>query len=96
MESLEIVDFKSFKGRHIIGPMKRFTAIIGPNGSGWFSSSTWKILAQFWYHYLITVEFPGKSNLMDAISFVLGERGTSLRVRKLGVCQFFKFLKHIS
>ncbi|KAI6215832.1 hypothetical protein M3Y94_00430900 [Aphelenchoides besseyi] len=59
MESLEITDFKSFKGKHIIGPMKRFTAIIGPNGSG-------------------------KSNLMDAISFVLGERGTNLRVRKLG------------
>ncbi|KAI6240252.1 Structural maintenance of chromosomes protein [Aphelenchoides fujianensis] len=59
MESLEITDFKSFKGRHVIGPLKRFTAIIGPNGSG-------------------------KSNLMDAISFVLGEKGNNLRVRKLG------------
>ncbi|KAJ1368948.1 high induced mutagenesis protein [Parelaphostrongylus tenuis] len=26
----------------------------------------------------------GKSNLMDAISFVLGEKATSLRVKKLG------------
>ncbi|KAI6215897.1 hypothetical protein M3Y94_00438600 [Aphelenchoides besseyi] len=59
LESLEIVDFKSFKGKHVIGPFKKFSAIIGPNGSG-------------------------KSNLMDAISFVLGERGTNLRVRKLG------------
>jgi structural maintenance of chromosome 1 len=60
MESLEITDFKSFRGKHIIGPLKRFTAIIGPNGSG-------------------------KSNLMDAISFVLGEKTSSLRARKLGV-----------
>lgn len=30
-----IVDnFKSYKGRQIIGPFKSFTAIIGPNGSG--------------------------------------------------------------
>jgi structural maintenance of chromosome 1 len=34
MESLEITDFKSFKGKHVIGPMKKFTAIVGPNGSG--------------------------------------------------------------
>jgi structural maintenance of chromosome 1 len=32
--SLEIEDFKSFKGKHIIGPFKKFSAIIGPNGSG--------------------------------------------------------------
>lgn len=36
MESLELENFKSFKGKHIIGPMKQFTAIIGPNGSGRF------------------------------------------------------------
>lgn len=34
MESLELENFKSFKGRHIIGPFRQFTAIIGPNGSG--------------------------------------------------------------
>uniref|UniRef100_A0A914HXQ1 Structural maintenance of chromosomes protein n=1 Tax=Globodera rostochiensis TaxID=31243 RepID=A0A914HXQ1_GLORO len=32
--SLEIENFKSFKGKHFIGPFKRFSAIIGPNGSG--------------------------------------------------------------
>ncbi|KAL3100097.1 hypothetical protein niasHS_000708 [Heterodera schachtii] len=32
--SLEIENFKSFKGKHYIGPFKRFSAIIGPNGSG--------------------------------------------------------------
>ncbi|CCD69832.1 Structural maintenance of chromosomes protein 1 [Caenorhabditis elegans] len=57
LHTLEIENFKSYKGKHTIGPFTRFTAIIGPNGSG-------------------------KSNLMDAISFVLGEKPSSLRVRK--------------
>lgn len=56
LDRLEIENFKSYKGKHVIGPFKRFTAIIGPNGCG-------------------------KSNLMDAISFVFGERTSSLRVR---------------
>jgi hypothetical protein len=30
--------------------------------------------------------FPGKSNLMDAISFVFGEKTSSLRVRTVKVC----------
>nr|QIC49988.1 structural maintenance of chromosomes protein 1 [Actinia equina] len=56
LERLELENFKSYKGRHTIGPFMRFTAIIGPNGCG-------------------------KSNLMDAISFVFGERTQSLRVK---------------
>ncbi|CAD5219780.1 unnamed protein product [Bursaphelenchus okinawaensis] len=59
IETLELENFKSFKGKHVVGPFKKFTAIIGPNGSG-------------------------KSNLMDAISFVLGEKSTALRVRRIG------------
>uniref|UniRef100_UPI00398F1733 structural maintenance of chromosomes protein 1A isoform X2 n=1 Tax=Pristiophorus japonicus TaxID=55135 RepID=UPI00398F1733 len=55
---IEIENFKSYKGRQIIGPFKQFTAIIGPNGSG-------------------------KSNLMDAISFVLAEKTSNLRVKTL-------------
>ncbi|KAJ5071051.1 intein-containing structural maintenance of chromosomes smc family member precursor [Anaeramoeba ignava] len=34
IERLEIENFKSYKGKHVIGPFKKFTAIIGPNGSG--------------------------------------------------------------
>lgn len=73
LESLEIEDFKSFRGKHVIGPMKKFTAIVGPNGSG--------------ITYLETknISSLGKSNFMDAISFVLGEKGINLRVKKLGV-----------
>uniref|UniRef100_A0A915EHG8 Structural maintenance of chromosomes protein n=1 Tax=Ditylenchus dipsaci TaxID=166011 RepID=A0A915EHG8_9BILA len=32
--SLELEDFKSFKGKHLIGPFRQFSAIVGPNGSG--------------------------------------------------------------
>lgn len=31
---LELEDFKSYGGKHVIGPFSRFTAVIGPNGSG--------------------------------------------------------------
>ncbi|XP_002735243.1 structural maintenance of chromosomes protein 1A-like [Saccoglossus kowalevskii] len=58
LKLLEVENFKSYKGRQIIGPFKPFTAIIGPNGAG-------------------------KSNLMDAISFVLGDKASNLRVKKL-------------
>jgi structural maintenance of chromosome 1 len=31
---IEIENFKSYKGFHVIGPFMNFTSIIGPNGSG--------------------------------------------------------------
>lgn len=34
LERIEIHNFKSYKGTHIIGPFDRFSCIIGPNGSG--------------------------------------------------------------
>jgi hypothetical protein len=34
LEHLEIDNFKSYSGKHTIGPFKDFTAVIGPNGSG--------------------------------------------------------------
>lgn len=34
MHSIEIVNFKSYKGTQTIGPFKNFTAVIGPNGAG--------------------------------------------------------------
>ncbi|KAK8964642.1 Structural maintenance of chromosomes protein 1 [Platanthera guangdongensis] len=55
---LELENFKSYKGRQVIGPFYDFTAIIGPNDSD-------------------------KSNLMDAISFVLDVRSTHLRGAQL-------------
>jgi structural maintenance of chromosome 1 len=56
---LEVENFKSYGGKHIIGPFSdHFTSIIGPNGCG-------------------------KSNLMDAISFVFGLHASSLRSHQL-------------
>lgn len=34
LHSIEIQDFKSYKGKHVVGPFPNFTAVIGPNGSG--------------------------------------------------------------
>ena len=31
---LEVENFKSYKGKHVVGPFQRFTAVVGPNGSG--------------------------------------------------------------
>ncbi|KAF5272683.1 hypothetical protein FQA39_LY07710 [Lamprigera yunnana] len=58
LKHIEVENFKSYRGRRVIGPLQPFNAVIGPNGSG-------------------------KSNFMDAISFVMGERTQSLRVRRL-------------
>lgn len=34
LSSIEVENFKSYRGKLLIGPLKQFTAIIGPNGSG--------------------------------------------------------------
>ncbi|CAE8607153.1 unnamed protein product, partial [Polarella glacialis] len=34
IEKLIIDNFKSYSGRHEIGPFEKFSCIIGPNGSG--------------------------------------------------------------
>ena len=34
LKLLELENFKSYKGHQIVGPFMKFTAIIGPNGSG--------------------------------------------------------------
>ncbi|XP_069483788.1 structural maintenance of chromosomes protein 1B [Ambystoma mexicanum] len=58
LKELVLQDFKSWRGRQLIGPFKRFNCVIGPNGSG-------------------------KSNVMDALSFVMGEKTTNLRVKSV-------------
>nr|XP_020449098.1 structural maintenance of chromosomes protein 1B isoform X2 [Monopterus albus] len=58
LKQIDLENFKSWRGKHVIGPFMRFNCIIGTNGSG-------------------------KSNVMDALSFTLGERPPSLRVKHL-------------
>ncbi|XP_053487390.1 structural maintenance of chromosomes protein 1B [Ictalurus furcatus] len=57
LKQIDVENFKSWRGKQTIGPFKRFTCIIGTNGSG-------------------------KSNVMDALGFVMGERASSLRVKQ--------------
>uniref|UniRef100_A0A3P9IAM9 Structural maintenance of chromosomes 1B n=1 Tax=Oryzias latipes TaxID=8090 RepID=A0A3P9IAM9_ORYLA len=58
LKQIDIENFKSWRGKHVIGPFMKFSCIIGTNGSG-------------------------KSNVMDALSFAIGERAASLRVKHL-------------
>ncbi|KAG1744321.1 P-loop containing nucleoside triphosphate hydrolase protein [Suillus occidentalis] len=55
---IEVNDFKSYRGHEVIGPFKKFTSVIGPDGAE-------------------------KSNLIDAISFVLGVKSAQLRSSQL-------------
>ena len=34
LKYIEVENFKSYKGAQRIGPLKNFSAVIGPNGSG--------------------------------------------------------------
>lgn len=73
---IEIENFKSYRGNIKIGPLKQFSAVIGPNGSGRFNKGLFTSFCN-------AILFIGKSNFMDAISFVMGEKTAQLRVRKL-------------
>jgi hypothetical protein len=75
--SLVIDNFKSWGGRHVVGPFKTFTAIIGPNGSGAARRGGTARPAP------LTMAVAGKSNIMDAVSFVLGVKTTQLRGSQL-------------
>lgn len=34
LKYIEVENFKSYRGHRVIGPLKPFNAVIGPNGSG--------------------------------------------------------------
>lgn len=34
LQYIEVENFKSYRGHVVVGPLKQFTAVIGPNGSG--------------------------------------------------------------
>lgn len=34
IDRIELENFKTYRGRHVVGPLANFTCIIGPNGSG--------------------------------------------------------------
>lgn len=74
---LDVRDFKSYKGSVTIGPFYPFTAVIGPNGSG--KEGKRKSIHSLLIPALRIAISLGKSNLMDAISFVLGVKSNQLR-----------------
>lgn len=76
LKYIEVENFKSYRGKRIIGPLKPFNAVVGPNGSG-------LNIAIFIVSCVNVDLFLGKSNFMDAISFVMGEKTQSLRVKRL-------------
>nr|CAD7400645.1 unnamed protein product [Timema poppensis] len=90
---IEVENFKSYKGCLTIGPLKSFTAVIGPNGSGKITvfvefyggilklRSIWLLVKMCIFNLCLTPF--GKSNFMDAVSFVMGEKTSSLRVKRL-------------
>lgn len=69
---IEVENFKSYSAHQVIGPFKKFTAVVGPNGSG---------LSHHFNHTILINS--GKSNLLDAISFVLGVKTAQLRYNNL-------------
>lgn len=83
LEFIEMDNFKSYKGNVCIGPLKEFTAVIGPNGSGLLFSTKKNYIKLLCDHWTLNYFFPGKSNFMDAISFVMGEKTSVLRVKRL-------------
>ena len=74
IDRIEVQDFKSYAGHQVIGPFRGFTAVIGPNGSG--LCCAWHARVSFETPYFLNA---GKSNMMDAISFVLGLQARHLR-----------------
>ena len=85
-------NFKSYNGTHTLGPMTDFTAIIGPNGAGQGShcilhmTTHSPFAAVISTHLLLSPLFSlsaGKSNILDAISFVMGVRSSHLRGQAL-------------
>lgn len=78
LKHIEVENFKSYRGRKIIGPLKPFNAVIGPNGSGML-----RVIVFLKTEIGKFIAYLGKSNFMDAISFVMGERTQSLRVKRL-------------
>lgn len=77
LKFVEIENFKSYSGFHILGPLEKFSAIVGPNGSGIVTFTALDFV------YNSATLLLGKSNFMDAVSFVMGEKPLNLRVHRL-------------
>lgn len=50
LKHIEVENFKSYKGRRIIGPLKPFNAVIGPNGSGLYTKRNINYTLKYAHH----------------------------------------------
>ena len=67
-------------------PKGRILSAVNLNG---IYPNIYSVTLSFYIHVArIILHYPGKSNLMDAVSFVLGEKTSNLRVRSLKVRKF--------
>ncbi|KAI5724110.1 hypothetical protein M8J76_015488 [Diaphorina citri] len=77
LQYIEVDNFKSYKGKFSIGPLKKFTALVPILNL---------LLVTTFIHSSVLTSLSSperKSNFMDAISFVMGEKTTALRVKRL-------------
>ncbi|AWP07889.1 putative structural maintenance of chromosomes protein 1B-like isoform 2 [Scophthalmus maximus] len=109
LRQIDVENFKSWRGKQVVGPFMRFNCIIGTNGSvisQWIrfgekgdmnmgylrqidveNFKSWRgkqVVGPFMrFNCIIGTNGSGKSNVMDALSFVVGERAAALRVKQL-------------
>ena len=76
--SIELKNFKSFLGTHLVGPFSEsLTGVIGPNGGGKSFLTYFELITYFCAKILkkLTINlylmFSGKSNFIDAIAYGL-------------------------
>lgn len=70
LKHIEVENFKSYKGKLVIGPLKSFTAVVGPNGSGWLClASTLLFSHQFHIIHLSNLFFISMLIILTLIRF---------------------------
>ena len=74
LDRVELRDFKSFRGEHVIGPFTHFSGIIGPNGSGKSNVLDSIVFALF------LDPFPRSTNYVYTTPFSTGESNCLVRV----------------
>ncbi len=67
LKYVEIDNFKSYKGHIVIGPLRKFAAIIGPNGSGLFERKN-----PFFFFIFIIQE--NQILWMQSVSFLVNQQ----------------------
>lgn len=57
LEFIEVDNFKSYRGNVVIGPLKKFSAVIGPNGSGKLFLLIFSWQNHLFWHHLCNIHW---------------------------------------